>query len=381
MNVKEMLISAGRKNTYWNEWIWHNYKKDIRKTIEVKIEELQKNDSIIGYQEISKYRRKIEEEKVPYWSYDINEVNYRMYGIGTSIFGKNTEKKLLFPSIEHGLILYPQAWSDSKETCRAGIVTFGEFRKEILQKEYNIPIYTVGPYIQYAPEYYSIEQRKKIKEKLGKNLLVFLTHSTDQAQISFQEKKYMEQILALKNEFDSINICVFWWNINDSFVKRWEKEGCNIVTAGYREDPMFLPRLKEIIGFSDLVVGDGVGTNIGYCINQNKPFRLLELGTQLEITETSKIEQDARQEHVDKIKKAFATDDYFNEEQMKIYNYYWGGDIKRTKEEIKSIETINKEIVKRSKGFVSKFGNEAEKYLNECSMRECEYEILKNALN
>lgn len=356
MGAKKKLIDWGRKNCYVNETIFHYYKRSRSRQLDKIISFLQDEDTLQNQEKLSQYRSEIQKGTLPYWSYDINETNYRMYGIGESLFGKTKSRKIWYPSIEHGLILYPKVWTDVLETCRAGVVTFGEFRKKILKRELDIPVYTVGPYIQYASDYYDEEKRKAYKNKLGKNLLVFLSHSTDKAEVSFEEAKYMEEVLSLRNQFDTINICAFWWNINDSFVDRWRAEGCNIVSAGYREDPLFLSRLKEIILASDMVLGDDVGTNIGYCLSLNKPFRLLELKTKVNTNESTEKEQAERLEHKERIRTAFLTDDYFNPQQKEVFEYYWGGGIFRSERERECIAEINKKITKECKGNVSCFG-------------------------
>lgn len=356
MGVKQKIIDWGRKNCYINDAIFHHYKKNRSRQVEKIITSLQREDTIQEQKELSRYRKEIQRGQLPYWAYDINETNYRMYGIGEAVFGKENGRKIWYPAIEHGLILYPRVWSDVRETCRAGVVTFGKFRKEVLQKELHIPVYTVGPYIQYAPDYYDAATRKAYKDRLGKNLLVFLSHSTDKAAVSFEEKKYMDEVLSFRKEFDTITICTFWWNINDSFVEQWKSEGCNIVSAGYREDPFFLSRLKEIILASDMAIGDGVGTNIGYCLSLNKPFKLLELKTKVETTESNKKEQEERLEHEERIRKAFLSDAPFGPEQKKIFEYYWGGGIYRSAQERQCIAAINKKITKKCKGNVSCFG-------------------------
>lgn len=376
MGVKTDIINWGRKNCYINDLIFRNYKKSRSLELERIIYDLKNEDTIQQQEKLSKYRTEIQNQSLPYWSYDINETNYRMYGIGEAIFGQTKERKMLYPAIEHGLILYPKVWTDVRETCRAGVVTFGKFRKEILEKELDIPVYTVGPYIQYAADYYNEKQRKEYKEKLGKNLLVFLSHSTDKANISFEEKKYLDEVLSLRKQYDTINICVFWWNINDKFIDFWKAEGCNIVSAGYREDSLFLPRLKEIILASDMVLGDGVGTNIGYCLSLKKPFRLLELKTHVETNEASDEEQKKRLEHEERIRTAFLTDDYFNPEQKEIFEYYWGGDIYRSKQEREYIADINKMITRKCRGNVSRFG----KLDYQTIMSEAEKSIWENMI-
>ena len=100
--------------------------------------------------------------------------NYRMYGISNALFENGFDKVYELPSVEHGLIFYNQNWTDTALTARASCVTFGPFRKQILQRYYKTPVFEVGPYIQYADNYYNHMQMVEWKDKLGKLYWFFL---------------------------------------------------------------------------------------------------------------------------------------------------------------------------------------------------------------
>ena len=381
MDIKQKLLNDLRKNSYLNDFIFSKYKSELEKRIQNTINSLSELDTVQDYRLLQKFRLQIENEHIPFYSYNVNNTNFRMYGIGNALFGDRYGKKAIFyPAIEHGLIFYPRAWSDTIETVRTGIITFGTFRKDILRKSFDIPIYCVGPYIQYAEDYYTNQQRKLIKDKLGKNLLVFISHGTDKNNITFEENQYIERIKKIGKDFDSISICVFWWDLGSRIVNKLEAEGFHIVCAGFREDPNFLPRLKEIIKFSDLVVGDSIGTNVGYCINLNKPFLYVDIEKEIVASEDSTTaEEKIRRKHMSEIEKAFSTYDFFNDKQMGIYNYYWGGNFKYTKEELNYIQSVSEDIMLHTSGKKKNFGVYARDYLKSKKTERFSY-VLSNAL-
>lgn len=70
------------------------------------------------------------------------------------MFGNFSQYKICeMPSVEHGLILYDDIFTDVRYTGRKTVCTFSDFRKDIIQKYRNIPVFTVGPYINYAKDF------------------------------------------------------------------------------------------------------------------------------------------------------------------------------------------------------------------------------------
>lgn len=70
------------------------------------------------------------------------------------------------PSVEHGLILYDDIFTDVRYTGRKTVCTFSDFRKDIIQKYRNIPVFTVGPYINYAKDFYDQDKLLELKKNL-----------------------------------------------------------------------------------------------------------------------------------------------------------------------------------------------------------------------
>lgn len=382
MYLKKKVEKFFKRNTYAADWLYSHYRSDIEKTVSRNSDELSAKDSIKSVEHLGKFKTSIEKDGVPFWSYDLNATESRMYGIHGSLFGEIKDRAVYFPSTEHGLILHNKNWTDTEQTSRAACVTFGEFRKEILRRYYKTPIFCVGPYIHYANDYYDDKTMCEIKAKIGKNLLVFPTHGTDDSKITFSEKNFLDKISSIKDKFDSVTVCVYWWNLNDCIVKALEKIGCHIVSAGYREDPNFLSRLKAIIDLSDLAIGDSIGTHIGYCLDRGKPFSYFDGNTQKQDFVHIDNEDDAFVAlHTDQLKKVFLDATSIGEAQAEAARYYWGTDQIKTKEQLYQMYLITKKITVDCKGRKSKYPEYAQKLLLEtsdldASQRQLLYESL-----
>lgn len=154
----------------------------------------------------------------------------------------------------------------------AHIVT-SDFAKVQCQKYTNSELFPVSLLINYADDYYTEEKFQQEKQKLGKNLLVFPSHSSDVVVAEFNPQNLIDEILKIKKQynFDSVSICFYYADIQRKFHKKFEGYGFNFVTAGHILDPMFISRLKTIIKLSDVTMSNAIGSHTFYSIGLNKP--------------------------------------------------------------------------------------------------------------
>lgn len=201
-----------------------------------------------------------------------------LYGISKTIkqyAGIQPKKKLLAP-IEHGCYLDDSGAPDDDPFARA-IITFSEFRKEVISKYTERKVLPIGPYIHYA-ELIDIEILKDYKKKLGKTLLFFPAHSTHLIKTSFNHLQAIEWLrrVAKDHQFESVLICFYWKDCRPEIVELYLNAGFHCTTAGHIYDWNFLNRLKSIIWLSDVTASNAIGTHIGYCIYMNRPHWLFE---------------------------------------------------------------------------------------------------------
>ena len=278
-------------NSFINAAVYTNLSKKTLADMRLLCEEAKYDDSIKDISWLRELRKDVEQGKRGFYTTDCNFSNSHIYGIWDSIFGQFGVDPIYTPSVEHGLILHDQIFNDIEDTARAACVTFGQFRKEIIKKHIKKPVFCVGPYIHYASSFYDSERIESERKKNGKTLLVFPMHSTNNSELSVEIDNYISYLKGKEKAFDTILINTFWWNINDPLTHALESEGYRIVSAGFRDDVMFIRRLKTLIKMSDMVVGDSIGTHVGYCINCGIPFRYEPTGSR-EVLKTEKENKD-----------------------------------------------------------------------------------------
>lgn len=264
------------------------------------------------------------------------------YGISQCLKDYSGYRDKICACIEHGV--YFGSYVNPREALDSGlpaVITFGSMRKRHLEKVSPLQIVPIGPYIQYAKEYYSIDEEIKIKEKLGKTLLVFPQHSCLEALAGYDKNYFFEQVETIRqrDNFDSVIVNVYYRDLNHSLIEVCDSRGYVVSCAGHQTDPLFLPRLKSIIRLADYTVSAAVGTHVGYCVYLNKPhailgdFKILPKGIDASYSEE-------RQRDFDRLEDAFKErGGGITRRQIELCNYYWGNDINYSKREMNSMLT------------------------------------------
>ena len=376
--LKEICQKMIWENYYVNNFIYRLLPFSERRKMFKRISEMKFWDTIQDVTEIKKLRRQVQ-EGLEFRTPSPEMGNTHIYGIWHNLYADLIGSNVKYsPAVEHGLIFGDEVLMDTLGTSRSCISTFSSFRKKIIQKYINKPVFLVGPYINYADGYYSEERTHALKEKLGKVLLVFPMHSTDDSALSVREELFVKGIKEIGKKFDTVIINAFWWNINDSLIEKLESEGCHISCAGFRDDPFFLSRLKTLLDIADFAVGDGVGTHIGYCISRRIPFRLIEVGSSYK---EDPMESDSGDVCLKEIYDAFLGASSITDCQVNICNKYWGMDICCSKDELRVQCDICKDIFLRTKGNNFLVHYAVKKLLKKyISIDETKYHVLKNAI-
>ena len=227
-----------------------------------------------------------------------------------------------------------------------------QFRVNILKKQKNYKgAYAIGPYIHYADSLLTKEEIKSEKERLGRTLLVFPSHSIDCTIANFDEKSFMNNIKETGKDFDSVRICMYHQDVLYNRHIPYQKEGYEIVTAGHFNDYYFMNRLRSIIEISDVTMANDIGTHLGYSIYLNKPHYLVKQEINYDITdkvnEKNTNEAVSRQKYSDNVTnilKFFSEyNDKITKEQYELISYLWGFDEVKTPFELENlILEINK---------------------------------------
>lgn len=260
-----------------------------------------------------------------------------------------SKKDYINALVEHGYFWGSYVQEMEKVTYAKKLLTFGDVRKKhieaLVKDKQVIPI---GPYIYYAPDYYDEHRFMKEKEKLGKTLLVFFSHSGTGESVSFDTDYLIEKINSISKEFQTVVISVFWSDINAEVEKRLQKEGYLIFSSGHRYDYYFLSRLKTMIKLSDATMSNFSSTHIAYCSCLNKPhwivrqdieFKAFNATGAANLAIDKMMAKDASSnKEQEELYKVFA--DYnpvLTEEQKKVCDKYFGLSYIRSVEEMKDI--------------------------------------------
>ena len=221
-----------------------------------------------------------------------------------------------------------------------------QYRVNILKQQNGYKgAYAIGPYIHYADSLLTKEEIKAEKERLGRTLLVFPSHSLNTTTSMFNIEEFINKIKETSKDFDSVRICMYY---QDVFLKRhisYQKEGFEVVTAGNYNDYYFMPRLKSIIETSDITMANAIGSHLGYCIYLNKPHYLFKQNITHE--HTNKFDENLVNEGL--IKEKFSDNvtnmtklfseyhENITKEQYDFISYLWGFNEVKTHSELKEL--------------------------------------------
>ena len=381
--IKNIIKGFLSINTFSNASFYSKLGNSNRIQLESLLSDLSTQDYLSDITVLKEFQRKVKEEQEVFSTFDVNWSNTHIYGIWQGIFGAESVGRALYlPAVEHGLIFHDDVFTDIRTTARQTIATFSDFRKSIIQKKIHRPVFCVGPYTHYCKGFYSEDRLAEEKIKLGKTLLVFPTHSTDTSELSIDQKNFLNNLRKTAKAYDSVLINTFWWNINDPLIQALESEGYHIISCGFRDDPMFLQRLKSYIRLADFAIGDSIGTHVGYCVDAGVPFSYQNVGTNVILLEAEELKtQDFKQVQVNKIQEAFDHAEEISPEILKICNYYWGQNQVKTKTEIQKIKEISEELTNLDHGFTGVSYRNAEKLLKKYKQNDpVKYKLLKEAL-
>lgn len=235
-----------------------------------KVEKRKELDFIEDYKEIS--------GDLPYYPFDLIPDN-NLYGISYIIkkYMNIPIHKNLNVHVEHGLYFGSYVSKDTLISFPKKIITFSKFREININSLTSKKIIKIGPYIKYAKPLLNEFKLKKIKEMLGKVLLVFPSHSVKRLDAIYDKDYFVDEINELKKDFDTVLICLYHLDVqNEELVSFYKNRGFKIVCAGHKYDCYFLARLRSIIELSDLTISNSLGTHVAYCEALNKNHRIFE---------------------------------------------------------------------------------------------------------
>lgn len=294
-------------------------------------------------------------KKVSYFNYNQLSKSYPIFSlsknpgiIGNKCYGNLWAVKKGLSSkfnkdciIEHGLYFGEYVLLDDLKMKKPQVIyTYGNYRKNVLENCNHeslegVRIEAIGPYINYVSNFNTSKVLDKIKKKYGKILLVFPTHASPEVDLNYKENEFFEKISEIAKEYDKVFISLFWLDIIKGKHLQYEKLGYKVVTAGSRNDPRFLNRLRDLIEISTMTMSNDIGTHIGYCICLNKPHYYFHQKIESKSVQPIFCEDidTSRKVLIEKERTMFSEIFYFEkpiitDEQIKLVEHYWGKNIK-----------------------------------------------------
>lgn len=261
---------------------------------------------------------------------------------------KNYQFKFI---MEHGLYLNEQVDNIDIETNLPSVITYSDYRKEILKK-YRKHIFSIGPFIHYAKSFLTDKQISGEKKRLGKSLLLFPAHSSSMISIEYGIINLCKQVKKIGKDFDSIRICLYWKDVLLGKNKIYQDFGFECVTAGHMLDPNFLPRLKSLILISDLTLSNIISSQVGFCIYLSKPHIVIEDNLDLKTSPIwkTRINEVFNSMGYKEIAKEFYKQNYkITLKQKDLVRKYWGMDNVKTKKQLKKIVDLTEKYYRNQK--------------------------------
>lgn len=175
-------------------------------------------------------------------------------------------------AIEHGLYFGDYILPADYKTGFKNIVTYSDYRKDIIERKTNCQAHPVGPYICYADASLGDDELAAYRTSLGKTLSVFPTHSITTCRVSYDAAEFLSAIEGVKRDgkFNTIIVCLSYRDLD--LASFYRGRGCEVTCVGHGRDPRFLSRLKSLLSVTDLAVSNTVGTNLGYAVACGVPY-------------------------------------------------------------------------------------------------------------
>ncbi len=210
-------------------------------------------------------------------SYKVGEkyAGNNLYSMGYALREYSGYYKQIYCATEHFVTAgKTDNVGEFRDNDRKILLVPSDDRRNTLQPLTDKLIITYGPgVIPYTQNIYSDLAMQDVKSYLGKTLLLFPRHSSDDSAVLEDRKKFVEYIndIATQYHYDTVLCCLFYVEITRGAYLEYEKYGWIPVTAGHQANYDFGNCLRTLINLSDHVVMQGYGSSANYAIYLNTP--------------------------------------------------------------------------------------------------------------
>lgn len=275
------------------------------------------------------------------------------------------EDRLLLPAIEHGITWLPDAPVFEGKPYAHCVISQGAYRKA-QSVRVGRPHYVLGPYTAYVDGLLTAQQLEAAKARLGSTALLFPAHTYEGSSVSCRKEEFVEKAMAdLSSAYDSVLVSAYWHDADDDLFRMFADAGAVVLSAGLRSDTSFLARLKTMIQLSDVVIGNSLGTHIGYALAEGRPYIMANWGVPPVVEDfgggRAEHEIHALAQAEDRVEAAFCANSplvggALTDDQKDIYEFYWGGEEKtKSPEDVAAVFDISSDILEGSRGFCNRY--------------------------
>jgi hypothetical protein len=318
------------------------------------------------------------------------------YGYGQALLSyidANSRNLFYIPGVTHGAAYYPPHISPKAQLLPKvqhpqfiQMGRYGLYDNSLIKERFpGTPVWCIGPYIHYTELFYSPDRMRELKDKLGRVLLIFPSHNTEEEVLWDDHSDFIFDVFDwYKGSFDTFLICMYFVdlpkrspNIPEEFRNRFL-----LTSAGLRSDQNFVRRLKSYITLSDMTLYNAQTTSIGFSLHLNKPVVMWPSGPERNLNFVKETNKE-RQSFKERLYELFPVDGReVTEEQLHFLEPFFGFSETKTKEEMSAILGVSKDIMKKCHGNAKHYHNAAMKMLQEYERRgdTLSYTLLSEAI-
>lgn len=172
--------------------------------------------------------------------------------------------------VEHSPMYPGVHWHVDMEAHMPGFITSSPKSLSYIYKKSKKLGIAIGPCIAYAQSTLSDKEKDFWKKKLKKNLLVYLPHSSHHTDVNYDENSVLEKIHYHAKTFDSVSICIFWKDMDEKKISKYQSYGYYVVSCGHMFDQKFMDRQLSLLQLSDCVLSFGYLSVLIYAAYMNK---------------------------------------------------------------------------------------------------------------
>ncbi|MDN3450102.1 hypothetical protein QMA09_07860 [Planococcus sp. APC 3906] len=390
--IDELKNRTYKKNLFATDFVVRSAYMKNNLQVERKIKEFSDVDSVQSVGQLKEKVKSFENVKNIYGTNCIGSESL-LYGHIHALYdyaGLPVNKPLLLPKMEHGVNFSESPILEQDIKAYPNRIFQGSYKKGMVHSASPLtPVFCIGPYIHYASNYYTEDQIRSIKMKNGKTLLVFPTHTYESSSMDYDLLAFVDNVMnGYGKAFDTILVSGYWLNLNSKIYELFEERGAIIVSAGARFDPNFLRRLKTIISLSDMVIGNDVGTHIGYSLHLNKPFQKVSSKIVKKDSFLFSATEEMNMIANDKLfTAAFGSGEETSGDQLALFKKFWGGpEFVKTPEEIRNLIMLAQKHLDFSRGSIKRYDAGVLKLWRELKGDQTvdgkmQFKILKEAIN